>query len=286
MSDQLRRVTDLFVVGAPLPLCDGTHLWVQKPNSFEVEEARRDGVAARSLRLLELEKDDNTEVAAQRLEMRRLTDNQLAQAVVGQNGDELYLKVMNDLDADPDWVERLATIRRMPALLADENAPDDDPRRAQLIELNGAYLTEIQTRLDKAQSTAVADLDDLTRPELEDRYLHDWRQQISLSRFMDERAVTEIFFALRCCDAGPDLNHASCDHTRRLLDSRSQVRDLPDVLIQEARQVLDTIVVSQRDSGNSAAPGSSSASSEPSSAPEGPSTASTPSATSPAAPTT
>ena len=67
-AERLRRITDLFEEGVVVPLgedLDGPILlWVNKLNSFQVEEARRDGVARRGMRLAELGKPDTPERAA------------------------------------------------------------------------------------------------------------------------------------------------------------------------------------------------------------------------------
>ena len=121
MLDRLRRVTDLFVEGTEMPLgMDDQNkpvvVWVNKLNSFEVEEARRDAVAARGLRLLELEKEDNPERQAMLSQVGRWSDDRLREARVDQQSDELYLAVVNDLEADEEWGEKIGMLRRLPQL--------------------------------------------------------------------------------------------------------------------------------------------------------------------------
>lgn len=291
--DRIRRVTDLFVEGQELFLgMDDNQrdviVWVKKLNSFEVEEARRDGVAARGLRLLELNKEDSPERMALQMQMDRWTDDQLREYRVGQQGDEIYLDAINDLEADENWGERVQMIRRMPQLLKDENAPEDDPRRKQLDEANSEYLTEIQTRVTKLRDTKLADLKGSTREDLEAEYFEAWASRASLDEFMGERRITEIFIALRDCKAtkdGPRWNHSGCEH-ERLLNARSQVRELPEQVLEKISNLLEGITIPQREAGNSAAPANSSASSEPQSAAEVQSTGSTPDVMPPVAPTT
>jgi hypothetical protein len=296
--DLLRRVTDLFVEGNALPLgMDAENkpvvVWVNKLNSFEVEEARRDGVAQRGLRLMELSDPDGPELKAQRHHLSKLEEHELRAARVGQMGDEIYLRVMNDLEAEEEWVEKLGILRRLPSLLMDANAPADDPRHAQLEQLNAEYLQAVRDRLAKGERDALTDLEDVSRKDLEADYLEAWRQRLTLDDFMAERRKTEIFLALRQCKAtavgqGDErrFEHVDCDHTQRLLDERSQVHTLPEGLIARIIDVLDGITVPGRESGNSGAPASSSGSSEPTSAAEATSPASTPEATPSAAPTT
>ena len=59
-------------------------VWVNKLNSFEIEEARRDGVAARGRRSWNWTKEDNPESLALKLTMDRWTLDELREYRVGQ----------------------------------------------------------------------------------------------------------------------------------------------------------------------------------------------------------
>lgn len=296
--DLLRRVTDLFVEGTELPLGLDNEgkpvvVWVNKLNSFEVEEARRDGVAQRGLRLLELSNAEGPELKAQLHLIGKMADHELRAARVQQMGDEIYLRVMNDMETEDEWVEKLTILRRLPSILADADAPDDDPRHAQLSQLNQEYFAEIRKRLAQAERNALVDLEETPRKHLETEYLEAWRQRLTLDDFVAEKRKTEIFLAMRQCRATfqgagehRKYDHTDCDHTQRLLNERSQAHGLPEELLGRVLDALDGVTVPGRDSGNSAAPASSSGSSEPTSAPEATSPASTPGATPPAVPTT
>lgn len=293
--DLLRRVTDLFIEGTELnlgPDPDGKPvvLWVQKLNSFEVEEARRDGVAQRGLRLLELSDPEGPELKSTLHAVAKMADHELRRARVDQQADEIYLTVMNDIEAEDEWVEKLAVLRRLPTLLDDAQAPADDPRRQQLIELNTDYLKAIRDRLQKAEKDALRDLEDVSRKDLEQDFVEAWRQRLTLDDFMAERRKTEIWLAMRECHAAiaddGTYDHAGCDHSRRIVNERHQVHSLPEGLLERVIAVLDGITVPGRESGNSGAPASSSGSSEPTSAAEETSAPSTQEATSPGAPMT
>ena len=295
--DRLRRVTDLFVEGSELYLGDDDQgepvvLWVNKLNSFEVEEARRDAVAARGLRLLELEKEDNPERQAMLSQIGRWTVDRLREARVDQQGDELYLQAINDMESDEEWAEKVSMLRRMPQLLKDENAPADDKRHAQLTELNAEYMQALQDRLGKLQAEKLKELKDDDREKLVQDFMEAWQHRLSLDEFMAEKRRTELFFALRDCkaqrvkyDGGERWDHKGCDHRERLVPARSEVSSLPEGVIGRAMDVMDGVTVPQRESGNSDAPASSSGSSEQPSVSEE-STPSIPVETPPVAPTT
>ena len=97
-------------------------VWVNKLNSFQTEEARRDGVARRGMRLAELGKADTPERAAIDSEVEQMTDDELRQAWVNQQAEEMYLAALDDIDSEPEWREKLDVIRRMPTLLEEANA--------------------------------------------------------------------------------------------------------------------------------------------------------------------
>ena len=280
MLDRLRRVTDLFVEGQELFLGmddrqEPVVVWVNKLNSFEVEEARRDAVAARGLRLLELEREDGPERQAMLSQIGRWSDERLRQARVEQQADELYLQVINDLEAEEEWGEKIGMLRRLPQLLQDENADQDDPRRKQLDELNGEYLTELRERLEKAQKSKLREFEDHDRETLVADFMESWRNRLSLDEYMQEKRRTELYFALRDCkatrvtfDGGERWDHSRCHHTERLVPSRAEISTLPEGVISQAIDVMDGVTVPQREAGNSDAPANSSGSSEQSSAAE------------------
>lgn len=296
MQSRLRRVTDLFVQGAELVLGqedDGTAIlvWINKPNSFEVEEARRDAAAARADRIMELRAPDNAELIALNDTLEGWSNEEIVDARVNQQADEHWFQAAQDIEADKEWRENLDYLQRMPQILSDANAPDDDPRRDRLSEINTAYMDELQKRVKAIQDEAKSDLAKIDHADLREDFRTAWRERASLDVYMKERRVTEIFYCLRDCRATRDADnarwdHSDCDgHTARLLENRADVVGLPDTIVTAAIQGLDGLEVGQRTSGNSAAPGSSSASSEQSNEEAG-STPSTQTGTSPDAATT
>lgn len=290
MIERLRRVTDLFVEGTEVYLGqDDKHqpvvIWVNKLNSFETEEARRDGMVRRGQRMIELTKDDNPEFTHMRAVVSGWTDEQLRRQRVDQRAEEIYLDVVNDLQGEEDWREKVAILRRMPTLLDDEKADADDPRRQEVEDLQTGYLTEIRKRQEAKQKETLQEYAGTERDDLEKEFYDGWRERMTLDDFMQDRRITELYYAMRDCYAteiGRDENtgklrfdHGKCNHTVRLLDTRAQVRDLPEDVLNKVIDTIDDLSVNQRESGNSDAPASSSASSEPQSEEEG-SPASTP----------
>lgn len=296
VPDRLRRITDLFMEGTTLRLGSDESgeivVFVKKLNDFEVEEARRDGVAQRGLRMMALADENGPELKAQRHLLSRMDDERLREARLGQRGDEVYLGAVNDLEAQEGWAEKVELMRRLPSLLADQDAAHDDPRRKQLTDLNADYLDALRACVDERNKGVRSELRADSRETLEIDYLEAWRQRESLDTFIAERRTTEMYLALHACQAvrtsghgDAAWSHGECAH-ERLLDERSQVHGLPNGLLEKVTAALDGVTVPDRLAGNSDAPASSSDSSEPSSAAEATSAASSPAETSPGAPMT
>ena len=299
LEDRLRRVTDLFVEGSECYLgMDRDNkpvmIWVNKLNSFEIEETRRDGMVRRGERILQLSKEDSPEYQSIKATLDRWSDEDLRQRRVDQRSEEIYLNTINDLEGDEVWAEKLSMMRRLPTLLDDQKATVDDPRRDQLEKLNNEYLEALRQGQEKRQREFLTEIEQLDRETLEEDYFEAWRNRVSLDEYMEEKRVTELFYAMRDCVAtekGRDSttgrllwDHSDCNHASRLLQQRKQVRELPETVIEKVIDILDDVTVPFRESGNSDAPASSSASSERPNE-EADSTASTPEETSPAVPT-
>ena len=293
-NPRLRRVTDLFVEGVPLHL--GTddegpvYMWINKPNSFQIEEARRDGQAQRGAKMVTLGDPQNPRRQAIMAELGTWTMEALVDALAKQRADDVYLDVLNDIETDPEWREKLEMMRRLPGLLDDERADINDPRRDQVASLQQEYILNVSSRHTKAVAELRETLADETRESAEALYFERWREQETLDDYMAGKRITELFLAMRQCEATgdpaflDDLDHSACDHSKRFLDSRAEVRDLPSALEAKIAIAFDEQVMTDREAGNSDAPGSSSASSEQSGAPEAESTHSSQVETQPAAP--
>lgn len=260
---RLMRITDLFREGAELELGeeDGTAVvvWVNKLNSFEEEESRKDGAAARAMRMLELNNNNPEIIQAQR-EMETWSHDDLAHTVSQQSAEEDYVKAIDDVEADEKWKDKLETVRRMETLMEDAKLSDDDPKRETYEELKQEYWGEVTARLDKRLKDRVRELKDLSERELADKFIDGWRNRNALGEFLKEQKVTQIFFALRDCQGvkrDKGWEHAACVHDR-LLPDRKSVRELPEELLERVTGALVELTVDRRTAGNLDAPTSSS----------------------------
>lgn len=298
MGDALSRVArivDLFSEGETVLLGmdpdtsppEPIVVWVNKLNTFETQEARADGNARRSERMHWLGQADSPERLGFESEIAPLSMDQLADRYSNAYADEIYLDVINDLETDAEWRERRDRMDRLPQLIEDAGAADDDPRRVELANEQTAWLKAVQEGTVKKAEERRADALGMDRPDVEAALWERYRQRTTMDVFMQERRTTQLFFALRECNAVDiatdlathDWDHTACDHSKRLLAERKDVRTLPDSVIELAIDAIDNMTMSARAAGNSAAPASSSVSSEPASAVAEDSTRSTPAAT-------
>jgi len=299
MGAAVTRIVDLFSEGKEvfLGMDPTTHkpivVWVNKLNSFETQEARADANARRSERMHALGQPNAPEKLGFDAEVAPLTQEMLAQRIVESKGDEIYLDVINDIETDPEWRERRDRMERLPSLLDDSGAAEDDPRRETLHQDQVDWLKAISEGQAKRQAEVLRDAMELTREELLAQLWDRYRQRETLDVFIGERKATALYFAMRECEAvdvgtsveQPEWDHAGCDHSKRLLTERKEVYALPDPVVEKCSAALDAMTIGTRAAGNSAAPSSSSGSSEPASAEAEDSTPSTPEATSPEPPT-
>lgn len=276
MPDKLHarfhRVTDLFVTGRELILQDGPEpvlLWINKLNSFQRGDAQRDGAAVQARRMAALD-DDSDEIAAALTRLHSLEGHEVIAFLVNQHDDEDFLLAIDDVRADESWNDRLAIIDRATALEA-EGSPPDEAEREAVLKVNQEYLAAVdEHRLRRVEDRKDA-FADVPIEELRKQWLDAFRRRLGMSVFMQEYEKTQVFFATRDCEAkdrgNGTFDHTACTHAR-LLPSRAAVAEMPEELFDRIRNVLTDMTIPPATAGNSAAPRTSSAPSEPPSSAE------------------
>jgi hypothetical protein len=261
---KLRRVQDLFTEGQIVVLeKNGVSepFWVAKPSSFERDEAVKDARAARSRRGLRFDNDPD-EQAVVEAQLAQVSRADILDSLIGAKGNEHYVRALDEIRTNKDWAERIDVIDRA-GLEHDRDATDED--RETVRQVTTDYMVEVQRLQETYVGELRAELEQLPEEELQKKYRDTWRDMASFEAFLESRRVTEMYFALRLCEAtrvDDTWVHDGCDHRVRLLDERNEVYDLPDALIDAVRQALEQLQMTPRDAGNSAAPATSSASSE------------------------
>lgn len=260
---QFKRVTDLFVQGRevvfqeePEPLL----AWAQKLNPFEYEEARRDGLVARSRVTLQLQDASSDDYRLMRADVGTMSDDALIEAINNSKSALDIAEALDGMRADDTWSEKLDVLERTDP----DEIEGDEGAQALLAKLNTEYVAEIRKRVTEIQNGRYDELSSYERPNLEREYEKDWREMRGMEAFQVAFQSTEVFFGLRSCrattrDENGRWQHHECDHSQRVLDDRSEVRLLPGEVLTQAREALQSLALSPRDARDSRRPGSSSA---------------------------
>ena len=268
-SRKLRRVTDLFVRGTTVALTEtGDELvFIRKPNAFERGEADLDARAARQLRMAALERDGNERSSTIELAAERLSDAELLDGALTQEKNRAYLGALDDVKADETWFERMEMLERTDERLR-EGAQLSEEEQAEFAQANGEYMAAVQARHEQRIADLKAEHEGDTREELVKAYVKVWVDLEGVSAFEEERWVTLLYYAVRDCIAKvpaggrvEDADHTKCTHPR-LVDSKKEIRELPDEFRELVEPALREMLMNQAEAGNSAAPTSSSESSE------------------------
>ncbi len=270
---KLKRINDLFSEGdmcylgddeTGVPVC----VWVNKPNSIEEEEARLDGQAGRMEILMALSDPSHPEMQHAHMLIEKMTDDELYATAVSQNADQMLAMASLDVDADKEWTDKLDYLRRQNELLDDAKVSEDDPRRAEYAKVNGEYIDAVEAYYEKRKEAKLEEYKAKGRKEVEDLFIEDIKDRLSLDHYMLERRITQMFYASRECDATGDegrknFDHSKCDHSKRLFAERVEVRELPENVLGKINDKFEAILVGVRNVSNFPEPQNSSDSSAP-----------------------
>lgn len=281
VSAALRRVTELFIEGTECVLDENEPVlvWVNKLNPFEVDEARRDGHAARTRLTLALEDPRSEESQLFDTQSAKLDDEVVALGMAAAKYNEDLVRASEDLRADEEWADKLNMIERANEL---RDRPEGDPERVAVDKVADEYMAELDERVEVLRQQKLAELKALPKDELRVKYRKEWVNQRGTEAFMTEYKISELYEALRQCvatvkDDNGRWQHDGCDHRQKLLDDRSEVRGLPEGLVNKVSPVLTNLAVDDRSAKGQVAESSSSDSSQRPNAQED-SAASTPAA--------
>ena len=258
---RLKRVSDLFVSGKELVLQEDplVMVWVHKLNSFEEEDARQDGLAYRSVRLLSIEKDGDQHpaIASLMLEFEAADHDTRSEMLANLYSQDDLVAAMDDVDTEERWQDRSEMLRRRDVI--ETVASDED--KQNLVDEMKEYFEEIQKNLKRRTDERQYEFRAYSEEALRKEFRKKAAEAVTLSDFISERDITTIFYALRDCESDTPGDHSNCTH-KRLLDDRDQVRDLPEELLEKVQAALASIEVNPREAGNSDAPQPSSGQSE------------------------
>jgi hypothetical protein len=261
-NKKFAKIVDLFSVGAECYLGDDETgkpivVWISKPNAFEIEEANRDGQAGRLTYLLRYQDPESDESKYAKAELADMTNEVLVDTLVNSHFEEDQYMASYDVDADDEWRDTVDYMRREAGILddmKDENTEDIKARREKLSQTQGKYIAAITDFTKKRQDNYRKDIQSYERDLLEKTFIDIYKNRTSVERYMLERNVTRLYYAMRECDAvmgeKGKFDHTACDHKVRMLEDRQDVRSLPEEVLDKTLNLLDDISIGQRDVAN------------------------------------
>lgn len=258
-KQKLKRIVDLFTEGdvcflgddeSAQPIC----VWVNKCNSIEEEEARMDAQSARTQFLLSLADPFHPEMQNANMILSEMSDEEIFKAAAEQKYEENLTLAVHDVESDEEWTDKLDYIRRQPELLDDAGVAEDDPRRKQLDEYNSEYVLYAQGLLDTRNAKTLEEVTTEGREKAEKDFIESFKDKKSIEHYVIEGKITRLFYAIRECEAqrtGDDeWDHSKCDHGKRLLSDRSEIRELPDHVLSRISATYDQIGVGAKNVAN------------------------------------
>lgn len=260
---KLRRITELFEQGELVKVADGDDggqplfVWVQKPNSFEHDEAIKDGQYARGLRMQAFDRDEK-EQAALNAVIEAFSDHELVEFAIDRAAPRMMQEANTEVRTREDWQERLAVLDRQ-AL----GATSDSEKKA-LEELNAEFAAEVRRVYEKLAAQARTDLMGQTREEREREWREAYRDQLGMQEFFRGKTKTEVFYALRDVEVefvDGEWRPVPGADKPRLLQDREDVVKLPDELLNLVLEALNRQMTVE-EAGNLDAPSDSSEPSE------------------------
>lgn len=278
-KSKYKRLVDLYVAGTEYVLKDGTPMWLQVLNPFEREVVRREAQVAQARQILAMKEHGSSEhdrvKANFYAEGRNAAIDQLVDAELTKN----FGKILNAVRDDPDWTERLEILDR-----GTEDAGVMTTEEELLLgKIEAEFYAEVGTRAQKEREFLMDKYESLDHEALWQAFLDTWLERLGGQAAMAEFKVAQIAYATRACEAVRDAEgtwtHEACNgHDERVWDTLTEVRSLPDELMQSLTEAFDALEMTEREAKNSDRQTSSSASSRLPSE-EGASTPSIPNAT-------
>jgi hypothetical protein len=246
--ERLRRVTDLFVEGTEVVVRglpqrtsdpEPVLVWVNKLNSFEMEEARKDAQVARSRLVMALRDVGSDEMAL--FQSNADTENQasIIAAMIAAKASTFFVSAMDSIKSDPDWSERMEILLR-PTPAGEELSQEE---LDLLAKLNTDYTTELTERIRLERESTERELLVLPMELLREQYAQQYRDSRGAAAWNIAFTKSQTFFALRQCEAvtqGQDgrWDHSPCDHNLRMLATRDQVSTLPNGLLASIQDAI------------------------------------------------
>lgn len=266
MSDSLlryRRLPDLYATGSVFEAGEGVLIWLQVMNSLERADALQDAFAAQSRLGLALDDDDSDDSVRMRVvflqdgreaALDRLRDTHLLEA---------QLVVLDELQADEEWKEKVAVIQRHETLASVAS----EVERELVRKINLEFAEEFERRLADELAFKRGEYAHLDDDALFREYRKWWSKQRGTEVGIVEYRYTELAYSARACSAvqleDGRWDHDACNQHLQRIWTRDEVKGLPESLLEALFDALADGEVGEREAKSQARTAGSSDSSAP-----------------------
>lgn len=244
-----KKVADLYVTGTEVVFKDGTVMWLQVLNPFEVEEARHAAQTARSRLVMALQNHGGDEMAYVEAALWSDGIEEARRKVVDFKASGVVMNAVIAIKNDPEWKERLDILDR-----TDASESTLEPAEKELYEkLQIEYVAEVQRRTEEEEAFLTQQYAKATEEELREEYKRLYIDRRGTEVANNEYRVTEVLLGARVCegtrvdDAG-DWDHSPCEgHEVPVYESKAEVRALPEDLAELIGAGFQRLAMSIRD---------------------------------------
>lgn len=246
----------LYVTGTELVLRDGSIIWCQVLNDFEISDARRQAAAARARYTLSMGKDiDSDERRQLDAAYSERETKDIINDIVEVRRAEHMTTATNEIESDPEWKERWEVLRRSSDV---EDRPEEDPERQVLVKVQGEWIAAIEEIIEHEQGRTLRQLEGMTPEQLHEEYRKEWVERRAGTLAIEAYNLREIYLGSRCCDGirdedgsfGPDAHKGCNNHSERAFEDEDTVRHLPDPLFISLRESFESLAVTVREAKN------------------------------------
>lgn len=249
-----RKAAELYVTGRTLELRDGSVLWCQTLNDFEISDARRQAAATRARYQLAMREVGSHDYDTLRSAFDERGHGKVIADIMSVRQPDHLVLATNELETDDEWKERYEILNRSEEI---STRDDDDSEKILLNKINEEWVGEVNKIVNLEQERLERQLKPLTDDELFIEYRDEWVERRAGGLALDAYNVRELFHGARCCEALREEDgsfgseaHRQCNHAERAFEDEAEIRDLPGELFNEIRGVFDDMALTVRDAKN------------------------------------
>lgn len=261
-----RRLGDLYKAGEAFSLDDGSddpvEVYMRRPNPYELEEALKDGNAARARAVIRMRKEGTTENEQIEGQLWDIGDiAELAKYVVAERSQELYSRAHAKVSADEKYSEdsvlesSLENLEKWAETTPAEGDDDYEDYRNTLEYIEG-FNKEVEEQYEAFRNDELGKA--LHEGDLEEKVRRILIDRASGIEFLREYRVSCVYFSAR----EPD------DKTKKYFSARQEVKELPYEVLSQLIIWYDEIDMGREEVKNLQGAAPSSPESAPSDSPE------------------